>query len=95
MDSLVDAAGPRLRVLKHLMTQNSQFEASKAVAAASVGDGNDFQDDDSRDPDRPQPLSPGEMQLYSYYGEFLMTANEEQKCAVADLASSGIARWTS
>jgi hypothetical protein len=50
--------GARKRVLKHLHSQKTALKSLSTGAIANTPD----------DPDPPQPLSPGMMQLKSFYG---------------------------
>lgn len=68
MASTLAPDNTRIRVVKHLNTQNAAFVSRVQSSSASDG-GNSFTNDDARDPDPIAELQLGEMQLYSYYGE--------------------------
>jgi hypothetical protein len=69
--SVLTAENPRVRVLKHLRTQAASLAKTRSLGVAR--EGNSFTEDDENDPDRPKPLEPGHMQIYSYYGRILQS----------------------
>ncbi|KAF2403811.1 hypothetical protein EJ06DRAFT_554044 [Trichodelitschia bisporula] len=66
MDTIIKPDNARLRVLKHLKSQASSLSEARGLALSrAVAGNNEFTEDD--DPNKPPSLTPGMMQMYSYY----------------------------